>query len=728
MSGKKRWNIKDVRRTHAAEIEAIAASLDISSLTAALLCARELDTPEKARAFLQRDRESFEDPFLMRDMDCAVDRILRALEDGERITIYGDYDVDGVTAVSTLYLYLRSKGAKISYYIPERISEGYGVNEGAIDSIAADGTTLIVTVDTGITAVREVEYASSIGVDMVITDHHECHDELPRACAVVNPHRPDCGYPFKELAGVGVAFKLICAIEQTLVPHDGRYLHRLCSEYGDIVAIGTVADVMPLIGENRLIVSIGLRLIEDGSRLGISALCDAASGDGKDQKPGAEIKRKKVTSSFIGYTLAPRLNAAGRIRNASMSVELFLTSDRDRADEIAHQLCEINRERQECENAMAEEAYAMIEQTHDFEHDRVIVLSAEQWHHGVIGIVASRITERYGLPSILISFDGGRYRSGGMSEDDVGKGSGRSVRGMNLAAGLAECREHLVKAGGHEMAAGLSVKRGELESFRRAICNYAASVLSDEDLIPMIDADAEVALSELTLDTVSEFSLLEPYGTTNPVPVFAARDAVLEDISAIGGGKHTRLLLRDEDGAVSAVLFGRSPAELQLSRGDTVDLLFNPDINEFRGKKSVQLIVRDIRICERTLTERETMIAKYNRLMDDKTIMIPRELLPVREDFKKVYLYIRSLLRTSPDDPINIYKLLAGSFGMSVKGYIRLRFTLAVLVQSGILSYGSDPDYSAEGGALPVTVNNMEAKVDLTGSDIYKSLLSRVAP
>lgn len=724
MYGKKRWIIKNFREKYADEIGKISEELGISELTASLLFGRGYKTPEASRSFLQRDDEFFHDPMLLADMDKAVRRVTQAIRCGERVTVYGDYDVDGVTAVSILYLYLKSKGVDIHYYIPERASEGYGVNRGAVKRIAERGSSLIITVDTGITAVAETEYASSVGVDMVITDHHECHGELPEAYAIVNPHRPDCRYPFKELAGVGVAFKLVCALESVLNPDDDRYLHRICSQYADIVAVGTVADVMPLIGENRLIVSIGLKLIEEGSRCGLSALCDASSGaEHRNSRGGA--KKKKITASFIGYTLAPRINAAGRIRSASLAAELFLTEDPDRAREIAGMLCEINRERQECENMMAEEAYRMIEQTHDFEHDRVIVLSSENWHHGIIGIVASRITDRYGLPSILISFDGGRITDG-ITDDDVGKGSGRSIKGMNLAEGLAACGEYLVKAGGHEMAAGLSIKRGELESFREAINEYAANVLTDEDLIPAIEADEEVTLSELSIKSVDELGLLEPYGVANSAPVFVLRNVKITDIAAIGLGKHTRFIAEYGGIAVTAVYFGKNPSALGIYRGDTADVLFSPDINEFRGIKSVQLLVKDVRVCGRTLKERCAMIAEYDRIISNRSSMIDESFVPLRSDFKNVYLYIRRELRLCGDAPVNIYQIMKNTVGESVSAYVRLRFIIDILVQTGIVSFYGDPDYSTDGGTLPLTVNNVEVKVDLKASEIYQSLLPRI--
>ena len=413
----KKWNVLGVRDR---ATEALADALGIGTLTAGLLSNRGYTTEEAASRFLRMEEEMLHSPMLLRDMDKAVARIADALQKQEKIVIYGDYDVDGVTSVSILYLYLQALGANVGYYIPNRMGEGYGMSEGSVDHLIDMGANLIVTVDTGITANKEVAHALSRGTDVVVTDHHECHGDLPNAAAVVNPRRPDCDYPFKELAGVGVVFKLLCAFEaKHHALSEQEAVRRICDNYADLVAIGTIADVMPIQDENRLIVAYGLHKIERAERMGLVALCEAVS-----RKPDGtrSARAPKITSGFVGYTLAPRINAAGRISTASLAVELFLTDSREKADELAARLCDINRERQTEENRIAQEAYAYIEATHDFARDPVIVLEADSWHHGVIGIVASRITEKYGLPSILISFDGAQS-DGDM---EIGKGSGRS--------------------------------------------------------------------------------------------------------------------------------------------------------------------------------------------------------------------------------------------------------------------------------------------------------------
>ncbi len=741
----RRWRVDTSARDNPDAVRALEDELGLCRLTAALLYSRGYRTPEAATAFLRRDDECFHDPFLLPDMDKAVERVTAAINAGERVMIYGDYDVDGVTSVATLFLYLRSKGVPVDYYIPERTSEGYGMNEGAVRRIAAGGTSLIITVDTGITAVEEIALAASLGVDTVITDHHECHGELPPAVAAVNPHRPDSVYPFAELAGVGVAFKLICAIEQLLAPDDDRYLHRMCAEYADLVTVGTVADVMPLTDENRLIVSVGLGLLERGSRIGFDALIRAAALDGKSGKSGGSNgngenggsgsgrnqnsgcgEERHLTASSIGFGIAPRMNAAGRIRSASIAEELLLTEDRGVANEIAARLCDINRERQELENAMSEEAFRIIEQTHDFARDRVIVLAGESWHHGVIGIVASRVTDRYGLPSILISFDGGRVTSG-MSDGDIGKGSGRSIHGLDLSAALASCSDLLVRFGGHEMAAGLTLRRGDLDEFRRRINEYAAEHLRKEDLVAVIDSDGETEAADLTVQAVKQLALLEPYGTANPTPVFAMRGATVADIRAIGGGKHTSMTLESDGIALGAVMFRNTPEELGLVRGDRADLLFSPSINEFRGNTRVQLMLRDIRHCAEERARRRTLTAEYGRVAENPDMLIPRELLPSRDDFKRVYLYIKRRLGEQPSASVNIYRLAARSLGDGPREYIKLRFILAILVQTGIISYSAVPDYSVDGGGLYIELGETDGKVDLCASQIYKSLEARVA-
>ena len=531
----KKWILKsEESQAENDAISDIALSLGINPIIAKLLYNRGYKDSASAKSFLYMESEMLCDPYDMKDMDKGVARIAKAVKNREKITVYGDYDVDGVTAVCTLYLYLKSLGATVDYYIPNRTGEGYGVSIPAIDSIKNAGTSLIITVDTGITANDEVDYAASVGVDFLITDHHECRAELPNAAAVINPHRPDCPYPFKELAGVGVVFKLICAYEER---YGGKTrikaAMKIFSEYADLVAIGTIADVMPIKSENRIIVSYGLKMIESAPRLGISALIDASSSKGDFQSSEKKKHSGKITSGYIGYTLAPRINAAGRIKTASMAVELFLEKDRQTAYRIADDLCRANKERQAEENSIIKEAYAMIKDL-DIDKDPVIVLSADTWHHGVIGIVSSRITERYCRPSILVSFEGND--SPEHCDSDVGKGSGRSIKGMNLVDALFNCSDCLIKFGGHELAAGLSVSRGKLDEFRKRINDYAKSNLAESDMVSTFETDAIIDFTDVNIALAEQLRILEPYGVGNPVPTFVINGITVAESVGISEG------------------------------------------------------------------------------------------------------------------------------------------------------------------------------------------------
>ena len=463
-------------------INQISIALGINPIVAKLLYNRGYEDIASAKSFIYMESEMLSDPFLMKDIEKGLDAVKAAIDNKVKITVYGDYDVDGVTSVCTLYLYLKSLGADVEYYIPNRAGEGYGVSCGAIDSIHATGSGLIITVDTGITANEEVEYAKTLGIDFIITDHHECRADIPAAVAVINPHRPDCDYPFKELAGVGVVFKFICAYEERILGKKRRAAaENIFSQFADLVAIGTIADVMPLRDENRIIVRYGLSMMENTERVGLAALIEAASAKNETQRNFNKKKKSKITSGYIGYTIAPRINAAGRIKTASMAVELFLSEDKNEAVKIAEELCRTNKERQAEENNIMREAYSKIEK-YDIENNPVIVLDADNWHHGVIGIVSSRITEKFSRPSILVSFEGNEGSEA--CADDVGKGSGRSIKGMNLVDALCYCSDHLVKFGGHELAAGLSVTRGELANFISKINEYARNNLSSDDMVP----------------------------------------------------------------------------------------------------------------------------------------------------------------------------------------------------------------------------------------------------
>lgn len=679
------WIIKSVADCGAKEISNISAELGLNPIVAKLLYNRGYTDSASAKAFVYMESEMLANPFDMRDVEKAISRIEKAVKEKEKITVYGDYDVDGVTSVCTLYLYLKSLGAEVDYYIPNRSGEGYGISNGAISSLCESGTSLIISVDTGITAIDEVEFAKGIGVDFIITDHHESRTEIPDAVAVINPHRPDCPYPFKELAGVGVVFKLICAYEEATT---GKSRLAVCRDiflrYADLVAIGTIADVMPIKGENRIIVKYGLDMIENNTRMGISALIDASSGAKLDTRVNKK-RSGKITSGYVGYTLAPRINAAGRIKTASRAVELFLSEDEATTRAIAEELCETNKERQAEENKIMKEAYKKLED-YDIESNPVIVFDADNWHHGVIGIVSSRITEKYSRPSILVSFEGNDPSV--ISPDDVGKGSGRSIKGMNLVDALCYCEEHLVKYGGHELAAGLSVKRGELDAFRRKINEYAKANLTSEDMIPTMDADCEISFNDISLELARSLQILEPYGVSNPVPAFVMRDVTVQEILGVSENKHTKLVVGNGRRTLTCMYFSNSPSSLGIYVGDKIDLLFNVDINEWAGRENLQIIVRDLKISE---GQRSTVDAEHDRFKEiwsGGKFSSDENIMPSRDDFVVIYKLMLASFRSGVDTLSHreIIAKLKSEYPRSQIGYIKLKIIMMVLKELNIMN------------------------------------------
>lgn len=671
-----RYTFGDPRQDE--QVRRLAAEIGRSELFAALLYNRGYQTAADADRFLRLEQNDLHDPYQMADMEKAVARIFLAVERKEPITIYGDYDVDGVTSVTALYLYLTELGAQVNFKIPKRDGEGYGVSCSAVKTLAEAGTRLIITVDTGITAVEEVRFAKELSVDFVVTDHHECRAELPEACAVVNPHRPDCPYPFKELAGVGVVFKLICACETRRCRESGtpvlEGIRRVCTEYADLTAVGTIADVMPVVDENRLIVSFGLKLLEHTKRPGLHALIEAAfpkkSGEGAD---------KKITSGMVGFGLAPRINAAGRMSDAAIAVRLLLEQDAARAAKEAEELCEINRRRQAEENRIATEAYEQIEQTVGAD-DLVIVLNSDHWQQGIIGIVSSRITERFGLPSILISFDGS-CRGGEADPMDDGKGSGRSIKGMNLVEALTACEDLLIKYGGHELAAGLTVKRANLDAFRQRINEYAKQNLTEDVFRVRMEADAELTVRDVTMKMAEELSLLEPFGVGNAAPVFLMRNAHVKKITHMGGGKHTRLLLEQDGICLTALYFGVGEGELGFSCGDLIDVLFTVDINDYKNVRSVQMVLQDTRMAQTVSHRLEEQKRRYDEICGGAAFFSDENVVPTREDCAEVYKLLRWAFRngTSVIAQWDLMKLLHAASREETISYIKLKYILRIL-------------------------------------------------
>lgn len=531
-------------------------------LTARVLSARGYETPQSAHCLLRTDAEII-DPFAMKEMDRAVAVILEALRNHVHMAVFGDYDVDGITATCLLTEYLRSRGANCVAHIPGRIEEGYGLNAGAIEQLYADGVRLIITVDCGITAIAEAELCRRLGITLVITDHHECKDTLPIAAAVIDPHRPDRTYPHTQLCGVGIAFKLVCAL-------DGD-AERIANEYCDLFCLGTIADVMPLVGENRRLVTMGLDALQQPRRLGIRALIEAC-----------DCADRPITASTIGYVLAPRINAAGRMENAHLAVELFLTKNTQEATELAQTLCRLNRERQAIELEIYHEASQQLKK-HPPKH--AIVIAGENWHQGVVGIVASRLCEEYCLPTFLICLSGNR-----------GKASSRSYGDFNLFAALTELSELLDGYGGHELAAGFTIPRENIDEFRRQMCRRAEQHAKTSQKANALEIDCELTQELIHEKNVLDLSQLEPCGTGCIKPVFCLCETTIERVSAIGGGKHLRLRLRTKNGeALHAIYFSAGALAKKLVIGSVIDVAFQLNINEYHGVRNLQLNLLDLR-------------------------------------------------------------------------------------------------------------------------------------
>ena len=613
-------NIWTVGQVDEEKVSLLSSQLNIKPFLAKILIAKGFDTVEKAGSYLSGSVKDLADPFLLKDMDVAVSRIKQAVSNREKILIYGDYDVDGITSVAALWRYLTFKGADVLTYIPERINEGYGLNVAAIEKFAKDGVNLIITVDSGITAHEEIDFAKSIHIDVVITDHHECREELPSAVAVVNPHRPDSEYPFKELAGVGVVFRLICALE------DNKNLANICSKYSDIVALGTVADVMPIIDENRIIVKHGLASLVNTKNQGLCALIDQTFSEKK------AAHKKNITASSIGFGLAPRINAAGRIGDVNKALQLLITDNKLEAEEIALYLCQVNRQRQYIENQIFEQAVDIIESSHDFDNDKVIVLVSESWHIGVIGIVASKITERYKLPSILISVDG-----------EVGKGSGRSVKGFNINEAICACKDLLIKYGGHELAAGLTIDKNNVDAFRKAINNYAKSTFDFDSIYNNIDADFEIDVKDISVDHAKDIATLEPFGLRNPLPLFCIKDVNISEIFSIGDGKHLKLTIEKGGYVATALYFGMSKERFPFSEGDKADIMCNIDMNDFRGTLSVQAVLKDVRMTDAESEEMNNQELIFDSILDGNR-NVEQKHIPNMLHMRSGFLYLKNVV------------------------------------------------------------------------------------
>ena len=557
----KKWEFYN---TDIAKVKELSEKFNISELLASVLINREIIENDEVEIFLNPTRNNFHDPYLMPDMEKAVERIIEAINKREKTIIYGDYDVDGITSITVLSKFLKERGLDVGSYIPNRLDEGYGLNKKAIKQIADEGYKLIITVDCGISGTEEVDFAYSLGMEVIVTDHHEPLEILPKALAVIDCKRKDNKYPFNSLAGVGVAFKLTQAIGIKLGLDEKEYLKFL-----DIVCIGTISDIVPLIDENRVIAKLGLKLIEVTRSPGVKALLNAAA-------------YKEVNSNTISFGIAPRINACGRMGHERDALDLFLTENIVEANEITQNLNEYNRKRQDIEKKIFDEAISKIEKE-KIDEKNVIVIGAEGWHHGVIGIVASKITELYFKPSILVCFEG-----------EEGKGSGRSIPGFDLHAALCTVSNCLEKYGGHEMAVGLSLKREKFEDFTNAFEKIAEEAHTEE-LVSVIKIDKELNLKDISLENVKNLKLLEPYGEANKTPIFIYKNLRIDSIRALSEGKHLKLTLKDGNSIINAIGFNMGRYSEEYLIGDKVDIIGLLEINSFNGTDSVQINMKDIR-------------------------------------------------------------------------------------------------------------------------------------
>ena len=652
-----KWRIAEPHPEAAARLTAAG----YPCLVSAVLASRGIATAEEAAAFLEHEQRLTYSPFLMADMDKAVERVQRALADHERIAVFGDYDVDGITATCILVDYLQSRGADVLHYIPRRIEDGYGLSVDAIEGLYRKGTRLLITVDCGITGVEEVDFANSLGMDVVVTDHHECKETLPRAVAVVDPHRPDCGYPFKHLAGCGVALKLVLALGGP----DRE--EALFSRYCTLAAIGTVADVMQMSGENRTIVSRGLAAIEHSDFIGLHALLKEAGLAGRE-----------ITSVQIGFVLAPRINAAGRMGAADKAAELLLCTDPAEAERMARELCALNRERQNVEQTIYSQAEEMIARLPDRDRS-ALVLESSRWHQGVVGIVASRLSEKYSRPSFMIHLNG-----------DTGKGSCRSWGGFNLFAALENCKDLLLGFGGHELAAGFTIEEANIPAFRERMNDYARSFQGGAAPVSVLDVDVAITHpSAVTLEELEALSALEPYGSGNARPVFCLLGATLLRTQNVGQNRHLKLRLGKGSAQFDGIFFSTVAEDCGCRPGDRVDAAFYLQVNEFRGSRTVQLQMVDLRPSLRPSGREQESLALAEQCAARQPISArdARRLLPTREQFAAAW---RFLERTVPEGGLTtgylpLLRTLAAELGKA-EPFPRAALCLAVFAERGLLT------------------------------------------
>ena len=556
----KKWQIFQANKE---EVEKLQKNFNINKLLATILVNRGITEKNQIEKFLNPKRSDFYNPYGMPDMEKAVDRIIKAIENKEKIMIYGDYDVDGITSVTVLKSFLLERGANVTEYIPNRLEEGYGLNKKAIEYIASQKNQLMITVDCGISGIDEVAYATKLGIETIVTDHHEPGSELPKALAVVDAKRKDNTYPCRNLAGVGVVFKLIQAISMKIGLEEKEFL-----KYLDIVCVGTISDIVPLTDENRVIVKLGLKLIEQTRNLGLRSILQIAG-------------YSKIDSSTISFGVAPRINACGRMGHQEEALKLFLSKDIKEVNELTQKLNDYNKLRQDTEKSIYTDAVEQIEKN-GLANKNTIVLMGKGWHHGVIGIVSSKITELYFKPSILLC-----------EEDDIGKGSGRSIPGFDLYEALTECKDFIDRFGGHSMAVGINIKKDKFEEFKEKFEQIAKEKHVDE-IIPILNIDAQISLDDISKEMIESLKELEPYGEANKMPLFAFKNLKIDSIRALSGGKHLKLTVKDNKNMVNAIGFNLGELANDYRIGDRIDLVGNLEINSFNGVDNIQINVKDV--------------------------------------------------------------------------------------------------------------------------------------
>ena len=608
----RKWEVRPLDKERAA---AFAQTYGVPFFLAMLMNIRGFDDAAHLREFLG-EGEPLSDPFLLKDMDKAAARITRAVDNMEKIAVYGDYDADGVTSTAMLYSYLETRGADVIFYIPQREGEGYGMNMGAVEYLKEQGVSLIVTVDNGISSVQEVARANELGIDVVVTDHHRPQEILPDAVAVVDAYRPDDTSPYKHFSGVGIAFKLLMALE------DGAGdVEDLLEAYSDLATIGTIGDIVPLTGENRTLIRAGLERLSQSDRPGVQALLENAG-----------IAGKALTSTNVAFTLVPRINATGRMGAPERAVRLLISGYEEEAEVLSEEICADNEERRRVEAEIAEAAFADIE-AKGYMKDRVVVVDGENWHHGVIGIVASRVTERCGKPCMIIS-----------RGETEAKGSGRSIEGFSLFEAICACGDLLIKFGGHPMAAGITLKPENIEAFRKRINQYAAEHFPQMPT-QTVTLDCKLNPAALSVSMAQSLTQLEPFGNGNPQPVFGLFNMELSNVTPVGGGGHLRLTLEKNGAVITAMRFNTKPEELPYHIGDKIDLAVQLEAREFRGQPSLTVIVRDMKFAAFNTEKNIASLASFEKWQRGEVLSAEdkNRLYPDRACLAAIYRALRTV-------------------------------------------------------------------------------------